>query len=149
MHVQQPRELRKKRNKSNKEPVWSSSTGAAPPFAINKKGVPPGAWGGDFLQILRPEQPLAPIREAHVHHHVLLSPVATHHLAEQAPSLRYPVAVAHPHSHAHAYVLRLHGWWTHTLGGGPEAVFGRRDKDGRLRKGSVCTKRRVVWGMVR
>ncbi len=60
----------------------SPSIPLAPPFVINKKGAPPGAWGGDFLQIIRPEQPLAPVREAHVHHHVLLSPVTTNRRAD-------------------------------------------------------------------
>jgi hypothetical protein len=74
-----------------------------------QKRAPPGLRGGDLLQLLRPEQPIVSIRKAHVHGYVHFSPVATHHLAEQAPSLHYPVVVAHPHLHAHAYILLLHG----------------------------------------
>src|SRR5215208_1003423 len=77
-------------------------------FAIQKR-APPGLRRGDLLQVLWPEQPIVSIRKAHVHGYVLFSPVATHHLAEQAPSLHYPVVVAHPHLHAHAYILLLHG----------------------------------------
>jgi len=32
-----------------------------------------------------------------------------------------------------------------TLGGGPEAVFSQKDKDGGSKKSSVCTKRCVVF----
>src|SRR5215213_7829554 len=92
----------------------SSSISLALPLAAKKEGTPPGAWGGDLLQILRTEQQPAPVREAYVHHHVLLCSVAARHLADQAPSLGYPVAVGHPHSHAHAYVLHLHSRWPHT-----------------------------------
>jgi len=63
------------------------------PALATKKGAPPGAWGSDLLQVLRPEQPLPAVREAHVHHHVRFSPVTTHHLADQASALLYPVVL--------------------------------------------------------
>ena len=76
-------------------------------FATQKR-APPGSWEGDLLQVAGPEQPLAPVWEAHIYDYVLFPPVATHHLADQTSARLYPVVAGHPHSHAHACVLRLH-----------------------------------------
>jgi hypothetical protein len=85
--------------------------------------------GGNLLQVTRPEQSLAPIREAQIYYHVLFSAVATHDLADQTSALLYPVVVCHPHSHTHAYILRLHDQ-VHAVAAGLEAVFSRVDKNG-------------------
>lgn len=42
---------------------------------------------GGLLQIARPEQPMVAVREAHVHSHVLFSPVPANDLADHAPPL--------------------------------------------------------------
>jgi hypothetical protein len=81
------------------------------------KRAPPGLWRGDLLQISRPEQPLAPIREAHIYDYVHLSSVATHNLADQTSTLLYPVVVCHLNSQDVRVGMRLHHqgahfrWW--------------------------------------
>jgi hypothetical protein len=87
----------------------SSSIALASAFATQKR-APPGSWGGDLLQILRPEQPMLPVREAHVQCPVLVATVATYDLADQAPSLLYPVVLLDLHSHTHACIVRLHDY---------------------------------------
>jgi hypothetical protein len=53
---------------------------------------------GDLKEIFRPEQPILPVCEAHVHSHVVLPAVPFDDGTDQAPALGDPVAFSHPDS---------------------------------------------------
>jgi hypothetical protein len=87
-------------------------------------------WGGDLLQITRPEQPLPSVREAHIYYHVLFSPIATHDLADKTSALLYPVMACYLHLHAHVYILRLHDRGTYSRRGGSKKSLADGIKSG-------------------
>src|SRR5918992_5553697 len=87
---------------------WTQSSTANTANRTCRSVSATGNGGGNLLQVLRPEQPILPVGEAHLYDYVLFSPVATHNLADQTSALLYSVVLLHLHSHAHACIWRLH-----------------------------------------
>lgn len=105
--------------------------------------TPPAPRSTYLLQVSGPEQPGSPVCKAHIYDYVLIPPVATHNLANQASALLYPVMVSHPHSHARAHILWLHDYQLNAPGRA-EKYIAHAPTPGRVRRRALLGMQRTV-----